>query len=98
MQKIRWFFLILAIVVALAVALQNNASTELQLFFFKRSLPLSVLLLSTTSVGFLMGALTTMLMLRRGKSAKAKGAKKAEPKPAPAEEMASETAESQAGG
>ncbi len=54
MQKIRWFLLILAIVVALAVALQNNEAAEIQLFFFKRAIPLSVLLLSTTAIGFLL--------------------------------------------
>ncbi len=68
MQKIRWFFLVLAIVVVLVAAFQNNASTDLQLFFFKRSLPLSLLLLSATAIGFLIGALTTVWMLRRGKT------------------------------
>lgn len=67
-QKIRWFLLILAIIVALAAALQNNDLVEVQLFFFSRSLPLSVILLSTTAVGFLAGALTTVLMLRRHKT------------------------------
>lgn len=32
MQKIRWFFLIGAILVALAMIMQNNEATELQLF------------------------------------------------------------------
>ena len=52
MQKIRWFLLISAIIVALAAALQNNELIELQLFFFRKSLPLSVILLSTTAIGF----------------------------------------------
>ena len=69
MQKIRWFLLISAIIVALAAALQNNELIELQLFFFRKSLPLSVILLSTTAIGFLAGALTTVLMLRRHKAA-----------------------------
>lgn len=86
-QKIRWVLLVLAIVTALAVAIQNNDSTEIQLFFFKRSLPLSVLVLSTTAVGFLMGALTTVLMLRRSEKAK-----KAASKPSPAEAGSSEAA------
>ena len=84
MQKIRWFFLIGAILIALAMVLQNNEATELQLFFFQRSLPLSVILLSSVAIGFLAGALTTVLMLRRRKSSgkvKAKAAAGAEPKP-----------------
>lgn len=83
MQKIRWFFLIGAILVALAMILQNNEATELQLFFFRRSMPLSVILLSSVAIGFLAGALTTVLMLRRGKAsskAKEKAAAGAEPK------------------
>jgi uncharacterized integral membrane protein len=80
MQKIRWFFLIGAILVALAMILQNNEATELQLFFFRRSMPLSVILLSSVAIGFLAGALTTVLMLRRSK-AKEKAAAGAEPKP-----------------
>ena len=84
MQKIRWFFLIGAILIALAMVLQNNEATELQLFFFQRSMPLSVILLSSVAIGFLAGALTTVLMLRRSKSsgkAKAKAAAGADPKP-----------------
>jgi uncharacterized integral membrane protein len=84
MQKIRWFFLIGAILVALAMILQNNEATELQLFFFRRSMPLSVILLSSVAIGFLAGALTTVLMLRRSKAlgkAKEKAAAGAEPKP-----------------
>ncbi len=56
MQKIRWFFLIVAIIVALAMVAQNNDATELQLFFFRRSMPLSVILLSSVAIGFLAGA------------------------------------------
>jgi uncharacterized integral membrane protein len=84
MQKIRWFFLIGAILVALAMILQNNEATELQLFFFHWSMPLSVILLSSVAIGFLAGALMTVLMLRRSKAsgkAKAKSAAAANSKP-----------------
>jgi uncharacterized integral membrane protein len=93
MQKIRWFFLIAAILLALAIVLQNNTSVPVQLFWLQRSLPLSALLLSTTAIGFLLGALVTAWMLRR--RGKAANAKKAAPEPAPAEAPAAqESAES----
>ncbi len=86
MQKIRWILLVLGVVVALAIAIQNNDSTEIQLFFFRRSLPLSILVLSTTAIGFLLGAITSVLMLRRSEKGKAA------PRSKPAEAKTSETA------
>ena len=85
MQKFRWSLLILAVVAALVLAIQNHDSTEIQLFFFKRSFPLSVLLVATTAIGFVMGVLTTALRRRRHK---------AEPRPRSAETMATDSAES----
>ncbi len=79
MQKIRWFFLILAVVVVLLVILQNNETTKIALLWFTQELPLSVLLLSTTAIGFLFGAWTTASMLRRHRKAKEAAAKKTEP-------------------
>ena len=95
MQKIRWFFLIVVIVLALVVVLQNNHTTDVHLLLHEQPLPLSVLLLSTTAIGFLFGALMTASMLHgRGRTATEKKAKKADPEPAPAEEPAHESAES----
>ncbi|MAI34555.1 MAG: hypothetical protein CMM07_23170 [Rhodopirellula sp.] len=70
MQKIRWFFLILFAVMTLALVFQNQAKVEIQLLFWKQSLPLSVLLISTTTIGFLLGALLTAAMLRKRKKKK----------------------------
>lgn len=65
MQKIRWFFLILAIVLVIAMAVQNNELEAVRLFWLETpEMPLSVLLLSTTGIGFLLGALMTASMLR----------------------------------
>jgi uncharacterized integral membrane protein len=72
MQKIRWFFLILIAVMTLAMVFQNQAKVEIQLLFWKQSLPLSVLLISTTTIGFLLGALLTASMLRKRKKKKQK--------------------------
>jgi uncharacterized integral membrane protein len=83
MQKIRWFLLIVMIVLALVVVLQNNHDAEVHLLLHQRSIPLSVLLFSTTAVGFLFGALMTATMLRsRGPGKKAK--KPAQPSPSEA--------------
>ena len=65
MQKIRWFFLILAIVLVIAIAVQNNRLEAVHLFWLETpEMPLSVLLLSTSGIGFLLGALVTASMLR----------------------------------
>ena len=73
MQKIRWFFLIVLMVLAISLALQNNETTAFQLLWFKKTLPLSVLLLSGAGIGFLLGALSTASMLRsRRKKEKAR--------------------------
>jgi uncharacterized integral membrane protein len=85
MQKIRWFLLIVVIVLALVVVLQNNHDAEVHLLLHKRSIPLSVLLFSTTAVGFLFGALMTATMLRsRGAAAEKKAKKPAQPSPSEA--------------
>jgi uncharacterized integral membrane protein len=71
MQKIRWAILLIAIVVLLAAVVQNSANAPLKLFFYKTELPVSVLLLVTAAISFLLGALTTSRMLRRSAKAKA---------------------------
>ena len=75
MQKIRWFFLILAIVLTLAAILQNNQTTDIHLLWLKRTLPLSMLLLTTSVIGFLFGALITASMLRSHRKKKEAAAK-----------------------
>ena len=77
MQKIRWFFWILVIALVLVIALQNNDPTQFQLLLLDRTLPLSVLMLTATVIGFLIGCLTTAAMLRSRRSAAEKKAKKA---------------------
>lgn len=65
MQKIRWFFLILAIVAAITLAVQNNQLASIHLFWLETGeMPLSVLLLSTAGIGFVLGAIMTATMLR----------------------------------
>ena len=92
MQKIRWFLLIVAIVLALAMAFQNNEPAKVRLLWLEQSMPLSVLMLSTTAIGFLLGALMTALMLRRrGRVAAERKAKKAAPPSNAAKKPANES-------
>lgn len=95
MQKIRWFFLILVIVLALVIVLQNNHATEVHLLWYRPSLPLSVLLFCTTAIGFLFGALLTATMLRRRAAAGKKG-KSTASRPAPRQEGNKESKKSSA--
>jgi uncharacterized integral membrane protein len=81
MQKIRWFFSILAIALMLAAMLQNNQQVTVKLLWLERSTPLSVLLIATTIIGFLFGALMTASMLRSHRKRKEAAAKQAAKQP-----------------
>jgi uncharacterized integral membrane protein len=65
MQKIRWSILIFGVIVLLAAMLQNSGPLTLKLFFFETAIPISVLLLTTSVISFLIGGLTIGRMLRR---------------------------------
>ncbi len=93
MQKIRWFFLILAIAITLAAMLQNNQETEISLLWLERTMPLSILLLTSTAIGFLFGSLMTASMLRSRRKKKEAAAKPVAKQTAP-EKPAESTLES----
>lgn len=76
MQKIRWIVLILAILAALTVTLQNTGAVEVRILWIDLSMSLSILLACTTGIGFLAGALTTALMLLKRGGDKKGGNKK----------------------
>jgi len=78
MQKIRWFFLILAIAVMLAAMLQNNHDTNINLLWLEQTMPLSVLLLVTSAICFLLGAVVTASMLRSHRKKKEAAARRVE--------------------
>jgi uncharacterized integral membrane protein len=63
MRKIRWAILILGILVLIAIMVQNSHPVLLKLFFFETQLPTSTLLLATSVLSFLIGALTTGRMM-----------------------------------
>jgi uncharacterized integral membrane protein len=63
LQNLRWAILILGVLVLIAVMVQNSHPVILKLFFFETELPTSTLLLATSVLSFLIGALTTGRML-----------------------------------
>ena len=75
MQRIRWVLLLLGIVIVMVLLFYNSDEVPVKLPLVEdRELPLSVLLMATTAIGFLLGAVMTARMLRsRNKAAAAKG-------------------------
>lgn len=85
MQKIRWAILLIGVIVLLAAAVQNSENVSLKLFFYETQLPVSVLLLVTSTVSFLIGAFTMGRLLWKSSKAKRKPApEKPAETPAPA--------------
>ena len=77
LQKIRWFLLLVGILVVVIIAVQNSRSVEIDLLFFRGQYPLTLLLLGTSAASFAFGALMTAWMLRsRSKTGTAKGRSK----------------------
>lgn len=64
LQKIRWFLLLVGVLLIVVIALQNSRSVELELLFFRGQYPLTLLLLGCSAASFVLGALTTGWMLR----------------------------------
>lgn len=70
MQRIRWFLLILGIVVLLVFSLANRDPVSVEMpFVFNADLPLSMLLLVTSAIGFILGSVMTAWMLHRNRKA-----------------------------
>jgi len=70
MQKIRWAILILGIVVLMTAMIQNSDPVTLKFLVYEAELRISILLLVTSVVSFLIGAITTGRILRRRDAAK----------------------------
>ncbi|TWU04481.1 LapA family protein [Stieleria varia] len=80
MQRIRWFLLLFGVVVLLVFSLANTESVPVEMpFLFSTELPLAMLMVVTSGIGFVLGSLTTAWMLRRGR----KPGKVTKPEPEP---------------
>ena len=72
MQRIRWFLLLLGIVIVLVLSLSNSTPTPIKIPFAGTwELPLSMLLLATSGISFVFGAIMTGWMLRGRRKATA---------------------------
>lgn len=68
LQKIRYFLFLLAVLAVIVVAFQNQDRVDVKILFFNGRYPLTLLLLATSGVSFILGAICTMWRgHRRGK-------------------------------
>ncbi len=81
MQKLRWFVLLVGVIVLLSAMYQNATPDTVKLFYFETTMPKYVLLFVTAALGFLLGAITTNRMLKRSPKPKATAAKPGKLKP-----------------
>jgi uncharacterized integral membrane protein len=65
LQRIRWYFLILCLLVVLVISFQNQQPVALELLFFSHTVPLTLLILGTAVGSFVLGSLTTLWMFRK---------------------------------
>jgi uncharacterized integral membrane protein len=83
LQKIRWVILILGIIVLMTAMVQNSDPVQLRFFRYETELPTSILLLVVLIIGFLVGMITAIWLLRRRETAKRKVDSATEPSLAP---------------
>ena len=69
MQTFRWIAWISLIALAIALALQNNTPTAINVLWTQWNLSLSLLLIVTAGLGFLIGALMTAMTLHKRRPA-----------------------------
>ena len=97
LQKIRWFLSLVAVLVVIIVAFQNQDAVPLTILFFSGEYPLTLLLLGFSGVSFVLGCLMTAWRLRsrhkaqiaRESEAKRSLESKSKPPEVPAKEASS---------
>ena len=65
MRKARWIATVVLAVLVVIMVLQNTEAVETRLLFATVTMPRAVLLLTTALIGFAMGILTALLMMRQ---------------------------------
>lgn len=68
MKRVRIGIIIAAVVVLLIVVLQNLGSVEARILFARVTMPIALLILSTTAIGFVLGVAAVSLRGRRDRS------------------------------
>ena len=73
LQKIRWFFLLVAVIAVSLLLWGNSSAVTVNIpFITELQLPLSILLITTSLLSFVVGSLVTGWMLRRHHKAASK--------------------------
>lgn len=70
LQKIRYFLFLTAVLVVIVVAFQNHHEVDIDILFFNGRYPLTLLLLASSAVSFLLGSLWTAWRSRKRERAK----------------------------
>jgi len=65
MKKAKLILIIVISILAFIIFLQNTESVETRILFMKVAMPRALLLISTFFIGFVAGAITTSLLLRK---------------------------------
>lgn len=81
-QKIRYFLFLLAVLVVIVVAFQNHHAVDIEFLMFRGQYPLTLLLLATAIISFILGSIMTAwrsrkrARLREAEAAESQAAKK----------------------
>jgi len=70
LQKIRYFLFLIAVLVLVVVAFQNQQKVDIKLLFFSRQYSLTLLLLACSAVSFLLGSVWKAWRSRKREKAK----------------------------
>lgn len=70
LQKIRYFLFLLTVLLVIVVAFQNHDPVSIKLLAFQGEYPLTLLLLSTAVISFVLGSIVTAWRARKREKAK----------------------------
>lgn len=72
LSKIRYFLFLMAVLVVIVVAFQNHHAVDIEILTFSGRYPLTLLLLSTSVVSFILGSIITVWRSRKRERTKAR--------------------------
>jgi len=70
MHRFKLIATVILILLGIIIILQNTATVETRLLFFRISMPRAVLLMGTTLIGFALGVLVSFFIQRKDKHQK----------------------------
>lgn len=72
LQKTRYFLFLVTVLVVIVVAFQNHHAVDIEILTFRGRYPLTLLLLSTSVVSFVLGSIMTAWRSRKRERTKAR--------------------------